>query len=362
MDPSDFPGPRPTRITRFSPSLANQLLACELRVAFARDPSYRSLRRPNTFSVLGDVAHAVSEAVYKSNGFGGVASAARVWLEERWEQESDHQMTKLRAAWAPAEPPPPVEWPGYYLTRARSIRRGERLLAQRHGVVKAPGPEPGIGVEVELEDRESGLYGRADRIERKANRTRIVDLKSGLNQGDPTTDQRRQLLLYALLAQRTTGEWPAEIAVEDASGLLTVAAFDPSEAEEALAGVQESVGLFNENVESTDFRTKASPDSERCRWCAYRVVCRPYWESLKTDWEQHRSVLGAVEAVGGSDGIGFARVRVESPVDQVGMTVHVSSLSEVPSQNERYMAIVDVAGAVTSAHVRARWSSIMRTW
>ena len=96
---------------------------------------------------------------------------------------------------------------------------------------------PGTGIELDLEDPESRLYGHADRIERSGDRTRIVDLKSGLHQGDPTADQHRQLLLYAVLAQRSTGEWPSEIAIEDASGAQTAIELDATAAENALAEV-----------------------------------------------------------------------------------------------------------------------------
>ena len=361
MDPSDFPAPQPTPIEKVSPSLANQLLACGLRVAFSRDSSYSSLRRPSTFSVLGEVAHAITELAYKGTGFDEDEPAARAWLEQQWERESDRQAAKLGAAWAPATPPPPVEWPGYNLTRARTVRRGARLLASRQGVRDATQPAAGTGIELELEDPDSRLHGRADRIERTGNRTRIVDLKSGLHQGEPTADQRRQLLLYAFFAQRSTGEWPSEIAIEDASGSQTAIELDPSAAENALAEVEAAVSAFNEDVGSVDFRTKAKPSPDRCRWCAFRVVCGPYWQELRTDWE-HRSVYGEIEEVGDSDSGGFARVLVASPVDLAGRSVHVSSLAESASPEATHLAIVDVGGSAASEDVRARWSSLWRAW
>jgi RecB family exonuclease len=361
MDPNDFPAPQPTPIEKVSPSLANQLLACDLRVAFSRDPSYRPLRRPSTYSVLGEVAHSITELAYKGSGFDGDEAAARTWLEQQWEQEAERQSAKLAAAWAPGTPPPAVEWPGYNLTRARTLRRGARLLASRQRVREASEPVPGTGIEVDLEDPESGLYGRADRIERSGNSTRIVDLKSGLHQGEPTADQHRQLLLYAVLAHRSTGEWPSEIAIEDASGAQVSIELDPSDAEAALAEVLAAVSAFNEDVRSADFRMKAEPNADRCRWCAFRVSCGPYWQELRTDWE-HRSVFGEIEEAGGSGSGGYARVSVASPVDLVGRSVHVSSLAESLSSEATHLAMVDVGGSVASEDVRARWSSLWRAW
>ena len=89
------------------------------------------------------------------------------------------------------------------------------------------------GVEIELRDARSGLSGRADRIEQDGRATRVVDLKTGLHQAEPTPAQRRQLLLYAILVQRTTGQWPSSIAVEDASGNRYDQPLDPDEAETA---------------------------------------------------------------------------------------------------------------------------------
>lgn len=361
MDPNDFPAPQPNLIEKVSPSLANQLLSCNLRVAFYRDPSYQSFRRPSTYSVLGEVAHAVTELAYKVGGFDGNESAARTMLEEQWEKELERHSVKLAAAWAPGTPPPAGEWPGYSLTRARTVRRGARLLASRQSEREPTGPIAGTGIEVDLVDTESGLSGRVDRIERSGNHTRIVDLKSGLHQGAPSADQHRQLLLYAVLAHRSTGEWPAEIAIEDASGAQVAIGLDSSEAETALVEVLAAVNSFNKDAGSADFRTKAEPNPDLCRWCAFRVSCGPYWRELRTDWE-HRAVFGEIEEAGGSDSGGYARVSVASPVDLVGRSVHVSSLAESLSSEATHLAIVDVGGSVASESVRARWSSMWRSW
>jgi len=361
MDPNEFPAPQPTPIEKVSPSLANQLLACDLRVAFSRDLSYKALRRPSTYSVLGEVAHLITELAYTASGFDGDEVGARTWLEQRWEHEMERKSAKLADAWAPGTPPPAGEWPGYNLTRARTIRRGTRLLAPRPRGREVVEPIPGTGVEVDLEDPKSGLYGRADRIERNGSQTRIVDLKSGLHQGAPTADQHRQLLLYAVLAQRSTGEWPSEIAIEDASGAQTSIALDPSEAEAALVEVLAAVSAFNDDARSADFRMKAEPNPDRCRWCAFRVSCGPYWRELRTDWE-HRSVFGEIKETGDAPGGGFARVSVSSPVDLAGKTIHVSALPESLNPGATHLAIVDVSGAVAGQEVRARWSSIWRAW
>ena len=63
MEPTDFPSPDSTPISEISPSLANEMLSCQLRVAFARDPVHKVWRRPNAYSALRLAAHSVTEAV-----------------------------------------------------------------------------------------------------------------------------------------------------------------------------------------------------------------------------------------------------------------------------------------------------------
>jgi len=69
VDPTDLPGPKPTEIGRFSPSTVNLLLSSRLRLGFARDPAHSRHRRLSTFSSLGVIAHAVTEAAFKRSGW-----------------------------------------------------------------------------------------------------------------------------------------------------------------------------------------------------------------------------------------------------------------------------------------------------
>jgi RecB family exonuclease len=359
VDPADFVKPHPTPITELSPSLANQLMACQLRVAFARDPDQRSWRRPSTYSALGLAAHAVTEAAFKRRDWPSDGDAFRGQLQELWETEIAKGAADLEKAWEPSKPPPPPEWPGYAMTRARTIRRALRLLATPRSYRKES--EDGFGVEIELRDPLSGLFGRADRIERDGTSTRVVDLKTGLHQDEPTEDQRRQLLMYAVLVHRTTGDWPASIAVEDASGGQHVLPLDPADAESALHEVELAVEAFNQNVTTNDFTATADPTADRCRWCAYRVLCQPFWEALTSEWDQ-RATLGTVAEARTSEGGAFVDLSVESPADRAGRVVHVSLLpSPLPALATK-AAIVDWTGASESGAVRARWSTTVRAW
>jgi RecB family exonuclease len=359
MDPTDFVTPHPGPITDLSPSLANQLMGCQLRVAFSRDRDLQSWRRLSTYSALGLAAHAVTEAAFQRQDWLSDEGAIRFRLEELWDTEVARTDGHLRLAWAPAKPPSPADWPGYALTRVRTIRRATKLLSVSRSV-RSDRTE-GSGVEIELRDSPSGLFGRVDRIERDGDSVRVVDLKTGLHQDEPTDDQRRQLLLYSVLVHRTTGSWPSSIAVEDASGFQHVLPLDPEEAEAALCEVEVTVAAFNESVLRADFEENADPNPERCRWCAYRALCRPFWEALTSDWGQ-RAVLGTVLEAGMSEGGAFVLIAVESPTDQSGRVLHVSSLPEPLPVTATTAAIVDWSGSFETRAVRTRWSTIVRSW
>jgi RecB family exonuclease len=341
----------------FSPSSANELLRCQLRVAFRRDEELGGWARPSTYSSLGTVAHAVTERAYLS---GNDVEDVSGWLEATWDEQVAKAAERLEAAWAPAKPPSANLWPGYQLTRARTLRRLNNALSARQEALGGHGQGP--SVEVALHDTQTGLFGRVDRIEHLGSRTRVVDLKSGLHQGEPSEDQRRQLLLYAVLLQRESGEWPTEVAIEDASGALTVIKLDPQEAEAALADAVAAVSDFNSSVQAGTLVEQAEPDVERCQWCPFRVVCGPYWQQLRSDWS-HRAVLGRVEGVGGGQDSTYVKLRISSPVDLEDLHLHIAALpiAKLP-EPEAWIAAVGFEGDVGSLEVRARWSTEVHVW
>lgn len=251
---------------------------------------------------------------------------------------------------------------GIHLPRIRTIRRVVRL--QEAHPQNADEVIAGTGVEIKLRDVNSGLFGRADRIQRQGSSVRVVDLKTGLHQGEATESQRRQLLLYALLTQRATGQWPDSVAVEDASGLQHVISLDIEEAESTLLEVESLVESFNQKIAEGSFVDDADPSAERCRWCAFRVVCKPYWDRLDSSWG-HQGSLGKVLESGNSDAGAYAVLELESPRDGQGVEnkpLHISSLSEALPLDATKAAFVDWIGNAETGAVRAKWSTAIRVW
>jgi RecB family exonuclease len=355
---SSFEWPRPLPIGIFSPSLANQLLRCELQAAFARDSRFQYLRRGNTFTTLGSVSHRIIETAFTDPVSQSDTTDVNSRYSELWDLEIALGKSRLDEEWSPSVPPPPIDWPGYQLTRIRTIRRAVKIYSNRPAI---PGERiDGTGIEHELRDEVSGLVGRPDRVEYEGGSLHVVDLKTGLNQAEPTPDQFRQLHLYALLVERTTGRWPASIRVENASGNRWETSLDPDDAENALAEVVSAVNRFNSSIDGPEeIGARATPDATRCRWCHYRVVCGKYWDSLSVDWE-HRAIFGEIESVAEVAGEKSIRLRVISPSDHPEVEVQVSGLLDSVSGGATDVAIVGWNGGSADRSIRAMWSSDVR--
>lgn len=362
----ELPDPSPKPIEWFSPTLANDLLACPRRVGFARDPSFASWKRPSTFSVLGEAAHAVAEFAAKNNSWHAEGGERRRQLEAVWSDRINDGARKLAKRWAPAVPPPPEEWPGYHVTRVRTLRRAERAVTEQHSAkskvaLRSCDFDGSIGTEIELTDPTSGLAGRADRIDRVDGSYRVVDLKTGMGQDGLKVGQLRQLLLYAVLVQRATKEWPADIAVENASGEQFVHRLEPAQAEAALREASQAVRAFNAQVTAKTSRLEARPSADTCRWCAYRTCCDDYWRNLHIEWE-HPSVLGSIVRTGTDAKGAHADIEVIAPIDLGSSTTHIAGLPEAPSTASTWLAAVDLYPIREPRSLRARWSSRIAAW
>lgn len=345
-------------IQAFSPTTVNALAQCGYRVALERrDPT---LRRPSTFSELGIIVHTLNERAW-DGAFDAVRpDDLRAAFSAAWATLTAEAAERLAAAYAPASPPAPERWPGAALTRARTLRRLVRLVSDRQS--RRPSETTNwVAAEEDIADPASGLGGRLDRLERHGGVLRVVDIKSGLRQAEITDEQRRQLLLYAVLVHARLGEWPSEVVVESAGGQETVINVDPDQALAELANAQALVRRYNEAVTAGGLAVQglAAPSSESCMYCAARIQCEPYWAAVESGWAYHGSVRGRVAGVASSDAGTSAWVRVQEPHDIADSTIELFGqfLNADPG------AAIRVVGATPVANrqkLRVEWNTQVR--
>jgi hypothetical protein len=209
-----------------------------------------------------------------------------------------------------------------------------------------------------IEDQETGLYGRPDRVEGPSSARRVVDLKTGLTQAEPTESQLRQLLLYAYLVT-TTGDTVASVAIEDASGRRWEQPVQPGQLEATAEEAQARRAEFAAAMAASDPSASATPAADICRWCAYRLVCQPYWQHLELGW-LHGSVAGQVEDVRRTRAGQEMTVTVVSPTDAQNQSWLISGTPEDIAIVGQRLALVDAEASGANGHLRWRWSSMVR--
>jgi CRISPR/Cas system-associated exonuclease Cas4 (RecB family) len=344
--------------------MANKLAACPLRVAFDLDLRYQSLRRPSIAATLGTIVHETTEAATKQRVWPDDPASRRVQVEALWAHREADGRAALERAWSPALPPPLADWSGYEMKRVRTVRRILRSLPAVSGdVSKADQPERNALVEQRVDDAVSGLYGWPDRVEVVGDAYRVIDLKSGMDQGDPSDAQRRQLLLYAVLVHRKYGHWPVILEIQDLSGSRWPVAYRPLDAESALREVEDSVVAFNRAITEGRVLSLALPGPDQCRSCPYRVVCPSYWKHLSSQWE-HQSVMGMIISSQASGHLNHLVLEVASPIDRRGQIVHVTGLEleHAPDGSSNYASITDLSGTWVRGNLHGRWSTMTRLW
>ena len=318
---------------------------------------------------MGIIAHHLHEQVL-TGAFGRVDPVdRRRVLDAAWDAEVADWHARLIEAWAPIDPPAPDAWPGIAMTRARLLRRlasgvewptGDGVEVPRQERGHRPAISEGAPAmpqsELHLEDAAARLRGVIDRLEMGLLGIRVVDLKSGMLQGDATVDQRRQLLLYADLVRASYGTLPVELVIEDISGRQRPLQFTSDDVEEAVDDVRAAALSYNAAVDAgQDPQLRASPSPETCEPCNQRLACRPYWENLESSWG-HGSVLGEVQSMSVSAGGRTLRLDTVSPLDRAGTTswAHGSALEGVTQGS---IAVVDCEASTDGTTYRARWYS-----
>ena len=66
-------------------------------------------------------------------------------------------------------------------------------------------------------------------------------------------------------------------AIEDATGRRWQESVNPIEVEAAIADLRDRRGAYESAAAQDTLESLAQPSAETCRWCPYRLLCRPYW-------------------------------------------------------------------------------------
>jgi len=312
--------PRPSRIDTLSPTLAEILLECSYRAAFRGDPEFNNLDRPNNFQTLGTIRHRVSEAVHKGALNEVELSSVKDAIGDLWDQITAEEAANHASRWSSSELPDVNSWLGYQNARANAKRALTRTITDyRNSNHKLRKPD----IENWLYDQELGIRGKPDRIEYHAQGSIIVDIKTGRPEATMKESWRRQLLLYAHLVQKASGETPIAIAIETASGNRLQEAITKKQIRDTVEQSLLLVKKFNEHLANP--AQLASPSQENCEYCSYKIHCEPFWEAVQHDWSG-RDIRGQIKETLESGATWGVTLTPTSPADWPTKTVFIGPI------------------------------------
>ena len=356
--------PDPQRIEWLDPTLINRLASCGYQAAFKRDERFNNLDRPNLQTSMGSVAHKVAEKVHSGELNDVDEADLENVIEELWDGAIAEAVDGLTDAWAPARPPSPEDWPEYHMKRSTAKIRLHHDVKKFRQSRRPGGSGRAPKIERLIKDTELKLKGKPDRVEFHGGSPVVVDLKTGIDQKEIQPKERRQLLLYAHLVAVKHGITPTTVVIETGGGKRYS---EPVTDSDIKAAVEEAVGMkesFNALLGGS-FEPLANPSADTCRYCSYRSVCDPYWESLQIDWrrsaQRPRSdirgdISGREETVGGTS----LTVDVRSPSDWPSPTCRVVPVIEEIPEDANQVSIVDAVATAGAESLRISWDTIVR--
>jgi hypothetical protein len=295
-------------ISAISPTFAETMRLCQLRAGLSKAIGSFTFVLGNPKGWLGTAYHEVLEKIagidFKKESVDGAVD--RLWKQAVavHHQRSSHHPLDFRFG-------APETWPGFYLARASVLLRARELVAGLAAPAIAGASARGACAAHGIREREftafdGRLVGRPDVIRD----CEVVDYKSGTifefgeaAQADVVkAAYLRQLHIYGFLVKETLGWWPQRGLLLPLAGAGVEIALDPDqctrEAEEAVALLD---GYNGRVSASTGLKDLASPSAQHCRWCPYKIICPPFWQTASPEWS------------GQLDGIALEGVAAEPP-------------------------------------------------
>jgi hypothetical protein len=351
--------PHPRPLEYITPSQLIEGDSCLWRLGFSSDPLTAGLNRSGPAAALGTAAHEVMSRMGEAISF-----------ETVWSQAVSRAADDLRVQWAPANPPSPENWPGWSLTKVRMKKLWERNPASTTGtgprtrdLTKSSGrTEPPLPWrERWLRHKTLPLAGRPDLVERIGGAVYVVDLKTGLDQAEPTLPQRTQLLLYSELVSSTLGETPGFVAVESTRGQRFAFAVDDDEVQGVVGDAVTMLNRLSSPREEGLHESLANPSPEACGWCSFRPICSPFFDNYDETWPIAHALLFRVRSATESQHGWEVEATVLKPLWRHDEEVHVVGFpfESTPQVGEVWGA-ANFVGRANSA--LAAWNTSLARW
>lgn len=348
-----------------SPTTAEALRQCGLRVSFRLDQRYEGMSRASLPAAVGIAAHRLA-AMVSMGRFDEVPSGHLLdELGRVWEALLSELNSQIQARSPLGEVPSPVRWPGYQLVRTRLVQQFAKIVEASREQGKRTAHE--VESERKLHVRDEGLVGTPDRVELGRDGIEIVDLKTGWTVGD-TLDpiHRRQILFYAYLWYRVHGEWPVRGSVQRLDGHRVTMKITPEEAIEEVAAAKTLAEAFDRSVSRQNPVALATPSPDTCRFCDFKGACWAFFAADRGD-KRVRSInlLGEVSGVshrGNVQSVELVSVRGDIKSSS-GSRMRILGLPEGSEDLTAGLTIsVTDAHPLRSADARVDWETRVWGW
>ncbi len=121
----------------------------------------------------------------------------------------------------------------------------------------------------------------------------VVDYKSGaVFEHDVVTDTTvvkaayvRQLRIYGYLVRQELGWWPKRGLLLPLGGAGVEVALEPAECEREASDAVDLLDIYNTKVRAGASPEEfASPSTQACRWCSFKIICPAFWQTATPDW------------------------------------------------------------------------------
>lgn len=284
--------PSSRSLSYVTPSSAELLLRCPLRLSYANESSPVSIGSPSTW--IGDAAHFSLEQLVKERGLWGESpaeEATRIFDEEVARRVSWGEKDML-GRWGID----PRRWPGFALKRARLARVAERLA---HLLGNVPPDE--VLAEVDYSAFDGRMRGRADLVVNAPSLHAVADYKTGraVDEGhEPLPAFQRQVRLYCAMEEERSGSFPELGWLIPFDGPIVEVQVDSARCR-ALA--DEALDAFARYNNQAPGQQPGFVSTDNCPTCPYAPICPEFWrtprEGLPEGAEAVRGVAREVRRV-----------------------------------------------------------------